>query len=234
MPGDLARALGDLRDPRLWGVAARAAGLSLALLAGLFVMLGWALGVGADLTVSIPLFGDAVLDGDLIGLFGVLVALWLGALLMPMVAAMVVGLMLDQVAEAVEARDYPALPAARPATLAAQLSASLRLLALTAALNLLGLAVATVAPPIAPVAFIVLNGWLIGREYLELVALRRMDGAAARRLRQATRWRAFGLGAGVAVLLLIPLMGLLAPMIGVAAATHLLHRSWSGGGNRRP
>lgn len=235
MFGDLARAVSDLRDPRLWGIALRAAGLTLALLAGAFAVAGWALGVGGDLSLSLPLMGAVSLAGEAVVVAWVLVALVGSALLMPAAAAMFVGLMLEDVAAAVEARDYPALPPATPAPVAAQIVAAARLLAWTLALNGVGLVVWIAAPPAAPFAFVALNGWLLGREYLELVALRRMTGPQAAALRRRWRLTAWAMGCGVAALLAIPLAGLLAPMLGVAAATHLFHRASPGnaGGDRR-
>ncbi len=236
MINDLARAVGDLRDPRLWGIALRAGLLTVLLLGAAFLAAGWALGVGADLRFSLPLLGEVALAGAWIGAAWAIGAVVGGALLMPAVAAAFVGLMLDAVAEAVEARDYPALPPATPAPLGAQLLAAGRLLLWTIALNLLGVVVWIVATPLAPFAFIALNGWLLGREYLELVALRRMGAAEAALLRRRWRLSAWSMGCGVAALMLVPLAGLMAPMLGVAAATHLYHRATAGagGGDRRP
>lgn len=237
MLSDLARAVADLRDPRLWGVVLRAALLSLLLLACAFGAAGWLIGIGPDLTLRLPLLGDLALAGETVVAAWVVVALVGGALLMPVVAAAFVGLMLEDVAAAVEARDYPGLPPARPAPFGAQLGAAARLLGWTAAINVLGLAAWLVAPPAAPFAFVALNGWLLGREYLELVALRRLGAREAAALRRHWRLSAWALGCAVAALLTAPVVGLLAPMLGVAAATHMFHRAkreGAGGGDRRP
>ena len=79
-------------------------------------------------------------------------------------------------------------------------------------------------PPLAPFLLIAVNGWLLGREYVEMVALRRMDRTAARAFRKAHRLRVFGVGAAMAALMAVPLANLFAPLLGAAAATHLFHR----------
>src|SRR3546814_18267334 len=42
-------------------------------------------------------------------------------------------------------------------------------------------------PPLNLLLFYLLNGYLLGREYFEMVAVRRLDLAAAKRLRRAFR-----------------------------------------------
>jgi uncharacterized protein involved in cysteine biosynthesis len=222
---DAARALGELRDPRFWGVAAMSVALTAALLAGSFWGFGWLLGVGEGWRFSLPWIGEVGVGG------GVGTALWsafavaASAFLMLPVAAAFIGVFLDRIVEAVEARSYPALPPAAPVPLGRQVRAAASLFGLMVVLNLAGLVVWVVLPPVAPFAFVALNGWLIGREYFETVALRRLDPAAARALRRRWRWSATGIGALVAAALALPLANLFAPLLGVAAMTHLFHRA---------
>ena len=77
--------------------------------------------------------------------------------------------------------------------------------------------------PLAPLVFWVLNGFLLGREYITLVAIRRIgrDGAKALRKRQrGTIWLA---GTLMAIPLTIPLVNLLVPILGAATFTHIYH-----------
>lgn len=79
-------------------------------------------------------------------------------------------------------------------------------------------------PPLAPLIFLALNGFLLGREYFQLIAARRLGRAGARALRRrhaATIWLA---GALMALPLLVPVVNLLVPVIGAATFTHLYHR----------
>jgi CysZ protein len=220
---DIARGLSDLLRPALWGVAAKAVLLTLGLLVAVFWAGAWALGVGHDMALSLPLLG--VVDvGGAAGVLWVLAALALGALLVTPVAALFIGFLLDDVADAVEARSYPDLPPARAVPATRQIGAALRLLVLMLLANALGLFVWMLATPVAPIYFLLANGWLIGREYFDLVACRRLDDHAAQALRRANRLSSLVVGAGVAAAMAVPLLNLLAPLAGVAAITHQVHR----------
>ncbi|MGF1658944.1 MAG: EI24 domain-containing protein [Rubrimonas sp.] len=225
MLGDLARALGELGHAAFWVVAAKAVGLTLALLAGAFALAGWALGVGEGFAIDLPFLDPVEIGGGVGGaLFGA-AALVASAFLMLPVAALFIGVFLDEIVDAVERRSYRDLPPARPVPLATQLRASLGLLGAMALGNTLALIVYLIAAPLAPFTFVAINGWLLGREYLETVALRRMDRAQAAALRRRWRLSAWGIGAAIAAALIVPIANLFAPLIGVAAATHLYHRA---------
>lgn len=71
------------------------------------------------------------------------------------------------------------------------------------------------------IVFWVLNAWLLGRELGDMVWLRHAQGEPA--LPQIDRATRFALGGVVAALMLVPFVNLLAPLIGAAMATHLLH-----------
>ena len=90
--------------------------------------------------------------------------------------------------------------------------------------NLLALIAYLIFAPFAPFIFYALNGFLLGREYFRLIAVRRLGrkGAkAAFRRNLSTIWLA---GALMAVPLTFPLVNLLVPVVGAAAFTHLFHR----------
>ena len=75
-------------------------------------------------------------------------------------------------------------------------------------------------------AFFVVNGWLLGRDLGDMVAARHLIAAATARLAQRDRRRAVSLlGLGGTALFLVPVVNLLAPVLGAAMATHLFHRS---------
>ena len=76
-------------------------------------------------------------------------------------------------------------------------------------------------PIFFPFVFLGVNGYLISREYFELVALRRVGREDAKRIRLAHRNRLFLAGVGIAVLLAIPVVNLLAPVIATAVMVHL-------------
>jgi uncharacterized protein involved in cysteine biosynthesis len=69
--------------------------------------------------------------------------------------------------------------------------------------------------------FFTLNGYLLGREYFELVAQRRMTAEEAKALRRTRRVRVFLAGVVVAFLLTIPLVNLITPIIATAFMLHI-------------
>jgi uncharacterized protein involved in cysteine biosynthesis len=96
----------------------------------------------------------------------------------------------------------------------------LQYFAMLVLLNLLALPFYLI-PMIGVVVFYLVNGYLIGREYYELVALRRIDARCAKRLRLAERGTVFGAGLITTVLFSLPVINLVAPIVAAAAMVHL-------------
>jgi uncharacterized protein involved in cysteine biosynthesis len=69
--------------------------------------------------------------------------------------------------------------------------------------------------------FYALNGYLLGREYFELVALRRLDESSVRALRRSYQGSIFLSGALIAFITTIPLLNLAAPVVATAFMVHL-------------
>ena len=116
---------------------------------------------------------------------------------------------------------YPGQVPARRAPIREILATTLRLMGLTILLNLLALPVYLLAPGINVLLFLGLNGYLFGREYFEVVALRRLDVAEARRMRQRFGARVFAGGVVIAALFALPLVNLVAPVIATAFMVHI-------------
>jgi uncharacterized protein involved in cysteine biosynthesis len=85
----------------------------------------------------------------------------------------------------------------------------------------LALPVYLLAPGINVLLFLGLNGYLFGREYFEVVALRRLDVVGARRMRQRFGARVFIGGVVIAALFALPLVNLVAPVIATAFMVHI-------------
>ena len=100
-------------------------------------------------------------------------------------------------------------------------SITLRLTFLTLLLNLLALPVYLLVPGINLFLFLALNGYLFGRGYFEVVALRRLDMGAARRVRSRFAGRIFLGGVVIAGLFALPLVNLVAPVIATAFMLHI-------------
>ena len=79
-------------------------------------------------------------------------------------------------------------------------------------------------PGVNIVAFFLVNGYLIGREYFEFAAMRFMAPADAKRLRKAHGGQVFVAGLVVALVLAIPIVNLLAPIFGTVLMVHLHKR----------
>ncbi|MEG8039551.1 EI24 domain-containing protein [Sphingomonas sp. LR60] len=208
----------QLGDPAILRVLA----LSLAITLGVFVVLG----AGAWWLIDTALNGVSW-HGTLAGVAATALTLLGGWLLFRAVAMLVVGLFADTIVEAVERRHYPqALTSAHAVSLARGLRMGLASAARFIAVNLLaapvyiGLLVTGVG---TAAAFFVVNGWLLGRDLGEMVAARHLPAAAMRDWRAATAGRRFALGLAATGLFVVPLLNILAPVLGAAMATHLFH-----------
>ena len=222
---DFLRAAGQMFDARFVGVLAWSLALTLGLLAGLSV---GAVGLVGLLPASfdLPLIGEVATPLYAVRGLALGAMLVLSAFLMFPVAAMFVNLTLDRIVDAVEARHYPELAAARPMGLGEALKGAVGFTLLVLGVNLAAMIFYLVSGPFAPLVFWAVNGYLFGREYFELVALRRLEPAEMKRLRRRHALRIWLAGTLMAVPLSIPVLNLLVPVLGVAAMTHMFHRLW--------
>jgi uncharacterized protein involved in cysteine biosynthesis len=225
MLGDLALAFDELRHRAFWGVAAGSVALTLALLGAVFWGFGLLIGVGGDVSATLPWLGETEAPGFVGVILYVLAAFGLSLFLTGPVAALFVGVFAEVVIASVERRRYAEAGEGKPAPVFDQIRAALGLFLAVLAGNGFVLVVSLLFPPAAPFLLIAVNGWLLGREYVEAVALRRMPAAEAKAFRRAHRLRVFGVGAAMAALMAVPVANLFAPLLGVAAATHLFHRA---------
>lgn len=209
----LVRGFGQLSDPPVrrllgWCVATSALALVAAVAA-----LSWVLG-------RAELFATGWLNG-LIQILGTLGAVVLAWLLLPALVLAVSGLFLDQVVGAVERRWYPHLPASRPVPWLTDLGNSLGIALVAVLLNLLALPLYLLLPGANLLLYYALNGYLLGRQYFEMVALRHLSREEARRLRTTVPMKLFWAGVAFAFLSSIPLVNLLLPVIATATMVHL-------------
>lgn len=223
IPAAAARALGQLGDRRFLRVLALGLGLTVALLAAVSAAVLWLVGrlVPDDglrvLGLQIGWAEPALTLGSGLALVA------LSAVLMVPVASAFTGVFLDTVADAVEARHYPRLGPAPTPPLGVQLVDSVGFLALMLGVNLAALVLYLASGPLAPLVFWAVNGALLGREYFQLTALRRLGRAGARAARRRHRLTIFAAGTLMAVPLSVPVVNLLVPILGAATFTHLFH-----------
>lgn len=219
----LTLALGQIGDRTFRGVLLAALALSLGLLLLLYVALVGAIQFVTPESFTLPWLGEITFADELLSglaLIGLTVA---SSFLMIPVAGAFVGLFLDRISGAVEARHYPDLPPARAVPLTEAATDGLRFLAIFLLANAVALVVYLVATVAAPFVFWAVNGYLLGVEYFQTVAIRRLPEREARALRRRHTLTVWMLGAILAVGLSIPVLNLLVPLIGVAAFTHLYH-----------
>lgn len=217
-------ALGQLGDRRFLKVLVLGVGLALALL----VALAWGLfslvGALVPPVLDLPWIGEIRWARDVLSWGTVPLMLVMSVFLMTPAAAAFSGLFLDEVAEAVEARHYPALPPAPGSSLAEGLRDGLGLMGLMLLVNALALIVYLLAGPFGPLVFWAVNGYLLGREYFVFAAMRRLGRAEAMRLRRRHGATIVAAGILMAAPLSLPLINLVVPVLGAATFTHLFHR----------
>ena len=213
MVSALLRAFADVSAPAVRRFTAL--GLALALASFMLVWTGIAI-----LLARTSLFEWGPLNWliDILGGLAVLVVSWL---IFPAVVTIVMGFFLDRIAGAVEAMHYPESGPARRSSIAETVATTVRLMALTLLLNLLALPVYIMAPGVNFFVFLGINGYLFGREYFEVIALRRLDPIAARAARRRVAGRVFVAGVVIAGLFAIPLVNLIAAVIATAFMVHL-------------
>jgi uncharacterized protein involved in cysteine biosynthesis len=187
----------------------------------LFLLLAW-FGAGAALQQA-HFFDASWLDWAARAL-AFLATVGFTLLLFSTIVLTVAGFLLDDVLEAVEHRWYPGVPAPRKQTLFEILWTGLGFALKALLLNLLVLPLYLI-PGANLVIFLVVNGWLIGREYFQMVGVRHERPADARRRLDRAPFTAFVAGVGIAAMSYVPLLNLLAPIVGAAAMSHVYHRT---------
>ena len=230
----IGKALGQIGDPRFRGVLLKGIGLTLLLLFAVYAVVLWVVGWFVPDTLTIPFIGEVTWVDNLLSWASILLMMVLSMFLMVPVASAFTSIFLDEVTDAVEARHYPHLDPAPSVGLVAGLADGLKFMGIIVAANLAALVLYLIFLPIGPLIFIALNGFLLGREYFQLIALRRLgpEGAkAARRKHAVTIWIA---GVIMAAPLTVPFVNLVVPVLGAAVFTHLYHSLAAASGQRNP
>ncbi|MFO1032784.1 MAG: EI24 domain-containing protein [Hyphomicrobiales bacterium] len=207
-------ALSDMLSPGFGRVVLKSAGLSLVLFALLFA----ALQLAFRLLAFVPWPWVQTLL-DVVASLGLIAAFFF---LMAPVTAMFAGLFVDEIAAKVEARHYAGQPTGRPLSFWRGLAMGLEYGAL-ALLSYLA-AVPFFFFGVGAVALVVLNAYLLSREYFEMAAMRVMPEAEAKALRRTRAAAVFVAGVPVALLALVPIANLMVPVLATSYFTHLFRR----------
>ncbi|MEM1429652.1 MAG: EI24 domain-containing protein [Pseudomonadota bacterium] len=217
------RAVSQASDPRFLRVLLLGVGLTLGLLIAITALFVWGVNWLLPDTFSMPWIGEISWVDDVASAGSIFLMLVLSVFLMIPVASAFTGIFLEDVAAAVESRYYPHLPGVPRIPWSDALRDSLAFLGVIVAVNLVALVLYFFVGPFAPLLFWAVNGFLLGREYFQLVAMRRLGrkGAiAARKRHSATIWAA---GILMAAPLSIPVVNLFVPILGAATFTHIFH-----------
>lgn len=221
---DFLKALGQLSDRRFRRVLWIGVLLSIALLIAIYAAFLAVIQYVTPEVIDIPFVGPVTSLDTLLTFGSALLMLGLSVFLMVPVASAFTGLFLEDVAQAVEDQHFPALPKVTRLSLMDGLIDSANFLAVLIVVNVLALLLYAFAGPLVPVVFWAVNGFLLGREYFTLVAMRRLGRAGAKALRKRHAGQIWLAGALMAAPLSVPIVNLFIPVLGAATFTHLFHR----------
>jgi CysZ protein len=150
---------------------------------------------------------------------GIGLALALALLIAP-ITALIAGLFLDDVAEVVEKRDYPKDPAGQALPVGQAILGSIQFLGVVIVGNIIALFLLFI-PGINLIAFFLVNGYLLGREFFEFAAMRFRSPKEARAFRSKHSSTVFMAGLLIACFLAIPFVNLLTPLFAAGLMVHL-------------
>ncbi|MBL3551470.1 uncharacterized protein involved in cysteine biosynthesis [Rhodovulum sulfidophilum] len=218
------KTLGQIGDRAFRRVLLLGIGLSVLLLAAIYAVIFFLIGWLVPDTLTLPWIGEIHWVDNILSGASFLLMIVMSVFLMVPVASAFTGIFLDDVAEAVEARHYPDLPPATPIPLLDQIRDSIGFLGVVLGVNLVALVLYFFVGPVAPFLFWAVNGFLLGREYFQMAAMRRLGRQGARDLRRRHGATIFLAGLLMAVPLSLPLVNLVIPILGAAVFTHLVNR----------
>ncbi len=211
----IGRALAQMFSRRFFGVLLSGMALTLVLYGLLF----WGLQWGLD---QMPEFRWGWADG-VITFLSSLGFIVLMALLFPVVTSLFIGFFLDQIADAVEARYYPDELADREQSLLEALGTAIKFAFVILGVNLIALPFYFV-PGLGILLYVLVNGYLLGREYFELVAFRHFPPKEVNQIRRRQFFYVLMAGIVIAIPMSIPVINLVAPLFGTAFMVHIVKK----------
>lgn len=214
---DSLKALRQLGDGRTLVLLMVSAAEALIVLLTSIGLVGWSL---SGLALSGFWWLDAAIQW-----FGTAAASVLGWFLYPLVATAILGLFSDQICGLVERHYYPELPPAKGLGLAESIAEALSFLGFAILLNVLVLPLYLLPGPNILI-YLGLNGWLLGREYFDSVGFRRHSRSVQKQMRRDLRFEIWLAGILIAGILLLPVLNLIAPVLGLALMVHQ-HKRYS-------
>ena len=221
----LAASFDQLTDAAILRVLAKSLAITLLLTAGLAVLASCGASALFDHWVDTAPQDSTYQLAE--GVLGALIAIAIFVFGFRLIAIPVISFFADDVVAAVEVRYYPeAATGARKVGFGKSLQLGLASVARLIGFNLLalpGYIILAVTGVGTVILFGLVNALLLGRDLGEMVAVRHLDPKARTAWLRATKGQRLILGGIATGLFLIPLINLIAPVIGAAMATHLFH-----------
>lgn len=214
MIDDIVRAFAQTFSPPLRRILLKA--IAAAIL--LFLVLGVILQAVLANLVSLPQpFETALAIATGLGMIA-------GAIyLMGPISSLIAALFLDEVAEEVERSGFPADPPGRALPIAQSFVLSVKFFGVVLLVNFLALLLLLI-PGVNVAAFFVANGYLLGREYFELAAMRFRPAEEAKALRRDNAVRVFIAGLAIASVVVVPVLNLITPIFATALMVRMHKR----------
>ena len=147
-------------------------------------------------------------------------------LLFPSVISLVLGIFFDDIVVSVESRHYPNLPYRRHHSFRDITTYTIGFTCVILMVNMAAIPLYLILiffPPMNLILFYLINGYLAGREYFDLVGLLRKKPKDLAALRKYHRSRIQIAGMLIVLLMTIPFVNLITPVIATAFMVHFYH-----------
>lgn len=217
------KAVGQMGDPRFRSVLLRGVGITVLVLFAFAALMVWGAGWLVGDSLTLPWIGTITWVDNVLSWAMVPVTMIASVFLMVPVASAVTGLFLEEVAQAVEDVHYPEAGHAASVPFSESVMDGLGFLGTMVLANVVALVLYLLFAPFAPFIFWGLNGFLLGREYFILAAMRRVGRVEAKRLWRRHLTTIWAGGVLMAMPLSVPVVNLLIPVLGAATFTHIFH-----------
>jgi len=227
------KALSQMLSPPMRSILWRAIGLALVLVAILAIGLqrllswfadygeGWAEGMlGPEWHAALHVFAWII---SIAAGLGVVLG---GIFLMPAITSLIASVFVDDVADHVERKHYPAEKPGDALPLGVAVPEGIKTALLTLLVYLIALPFVLFAGA-GFLIFFIATAWLLGREYFELAAMRFRSPAEAKAMRKDNAATVFTAGLFIAAFVSIPIVNLATPVFAMAFMVHM-HKRLSG------
>lgn len=216
------RAMSEVFEPPFRAIFWKMLGCTIAILVVIWIALqtlvGYFLGVAAT-TWGNDAFWVTWIEWSVSILTGLGAVFALGFLIAP-ISALLAGLFQDEIADIVDQKDYPNDQPGQALPISKSILHTIKFTGVLVLGNIIAL-VLLLVPGINLIAFFMVNGYLLGREFFEFAAMRFMSPAEAKAFRRSRGGTVFMAGLVVACLLAVPILNLLTPIFATIFMLHL-------------